>query len=385
MAMSLSNAVGYLAVDLYDQLRHARTKRHTNVICSPLSMAAALAMTLGGARAKTAEELYAVLRAKEGRTHQFFASFMHKLSSTDRNADISIANRLYCDERLAVQASYMEFLNAHYGSEIIPVDFANKCENVRAEINQWVKTMTDPLMMNVLARDSISPSTSVLLVSAMHFTGIWESPFLASSTSRQDFHLSTKHKVKVDMMYQKQDFAVSHSAVLKARAIELPYHGRRTSMIILLPDEIEGLHHLEHHLSVPALLDLLGGLKDLSDVKLSVPKLVVNQCLSYKSILTTMGITELFSESCDLSGIFNDAKPQISDVVHKSFLRIDEEGTEGASATAAMICGSTGLARGPPVDFVVNHPFMLLVAHNKPDVILFVGSVRKPEKLEDIC
>ncbi|KAH9376045.1 hypothetical protein HPB48_018169 [Haemaphysalis longicornis] len=385
MAKSLSNAVGYLAVDVYDQLRRARTKKHSNVICSPLSLAAALAMTLGGARAKTAEELYAVLRAKEGRTHQFFASFMLKLTSQDASPDINIVNRIYSDERLVIQASYKEFLNTHYGSEIIPVDFANKYESVHAEINQWVKIMTDQLMKNFLPRDSISPSTSVLLVSAMHFSGTWESPFLARSTSRQDFHFSTKHKVKVDMMYQKQDFAVSHSAVLKARAIELPYRGRKSSMIILLPDDIEGLHHLERHLSMPALLDLLGGLNDLSDVKLSVPKLVVHQCQSYKSVLTTMGITELFSDSCDLSGIFTEAKPKISDVVHKAFLRIDEEGTEGASATAAMICPTTGLARGPPVDFVVDHPFMLLVVHTKPDVVLFVGSVRKPEQIENVC
>ncbi|KAH7972808.1 hypothetical protein HPB52_017362 [Rhipicephalus sanguineus] len=182
------------------------------------------------------------------------------------------------------------------------------------------------------------------------------------------------------MMCQKQAFAISQNDELRVRAIEMPYRGGRSSMVVLLPNEIDGLSHLEHHLSHCKLSNILAGLKESPNVEVTMPKLLLQQCLRLKDTLTAMGANDLFSAKCDLSGMFRSGSPVVSDMVHKVYLRVDEDGTEPAVATPAMAMESSvsSPTTMEKTDFVVDHPFMLLVLKSKSDVIIFMSSVRHP-------
>ncbi|KAL3205201.1 hypothetical protein MRX96_011105 [Rhipicephalus microplus] len=152
--------------------------------------------------------------------------------------------------------SYVTFLKSTYVSTIVSVDFEKHSDTVRGEINDWVKTVTESKIADLLAPGSVGPSTGVLLVNAVYFRGLWESPFPACFTSRRDFNVNSR--TKVDMMCQKQAFAIPRNDDLGVRAIEMPYRGGRSSMVVVLPYEIDGLSHLEHHLSHGKLSNILG-------------------------------------------------------------------------------------------------------------------------------
>lgn len=381
MPKSLSRMVVRFSVDLHKELLHSRKDKKENVTSSPFMITAALSMTFAGARENTADELLAVLRGKDEKLHENFASFMPKLSSHSHKLQFHVANRIYSDEKFPVVEEYATLVNSTYASTIQSVDFEKRSEAVRGEINDWVKVVTESKIVDLLAPGSVNPTTNVLLINAVYFKGLWESPFPASSTSRRDFNVDSKTKVQVDMMCQKQEFAISHSEELGVRAIEMPYRGGRTSMIILLPDEIEGLSHLEHHLSHCKLSNIVADLKETPNVEVIMPKLLLHQCLYLKDTLVAMGVNDLFSGKCDLSGMFKTGNPVVSEMIHSVYLQIDEDGTDAAVATPAVAAASTTTvspAATQKTEFVVDHPFMLLVLKSKSDVILFMSSVRHP-------
>lgn len=378
MPKHLSRMIVHFSMDLHRELLKSRHDKLENIVSSPYSIATSLSMMLFGARGNTAEELLAVLHARDEKVHDQFASFLPKLSSHSHKLQFHAANRIYSDLKFPVIDECTAFLNSTYSSTIVSVDFQNNSESIRAQINDWVKEVTESKITDLLAPGTVGPSTSVILVNAIYFRGFWESPFPATNTSRRDFNFNANTKVQVDMMSQKQDFAIAHSDELSARAIEMPYKGGRASMVILLPDAVDGLSHLEHHLTHSKLSAILADFKETPNVQLSMPKLLLQQSFSLKDTFLAMGVSDLFSAKCDLSGMFKTGNPSVSDIIHKVYLQVDEEGTEAAAATAVMGCGSSGPGATQTTEFTVDHPFMLFILRSKSDVVLFMSSVRHP-------
>ncbi|XP_075721840.1 iris-like [Rhipicephalus microplus] len=376
MPKSLSRMIVRFSVDLHRELVRSRRDKRENVTSSPFSIAAALAMTLAGSRGNTGDELLAALRGKDGKLHEHFASFLPKLSSHSHKLQYYFANRIYCDLTFPVAEEYVTFLKLTYVSTIVSVDFEKRSETVRGEINDWVKTVTESKIADLLAPGSVGPSMGVLLVNAVYFRGLWESPFTACSTSRRDFNVNSRTKVRMNMMRQKQAYSISRNDDLGVRAIEMPYRGGRSSMVVLLPNEIDGLSHLEHHLSHGKLSNILADLKETPDVEVTMPKLLLQQCLYLKDTLTAMGVNDLFSAKCSLSGMFKSGSPVVSNMVHKVYLRVHEDGTDHAVSTPAMAMASSPPTTTQKTDFVVDYSFMLLVLKRESDVVIFMSSVR---------
>ncbi|KAH6931006.1 hypothetical protein HPB50_021317 [Hyalomma asiaticum] len=368
MPKHLSRMIVHFSIDLHRELLKTQDK-HDNIIYSPSNIAAGLSMALAGARGNTAEELLAVIRTRDENVHENFASFLPKLSSHCQKLQFRAANRIYSDTKFSVADECAAFLNTTYSSTIVSVDFQNNSETVRAQINDWVKEVTESKITDLLA-----PGT----VNAIYFRGLWESPFPVDKTSRRDFNVDASTKIQVDMMTQEKEFAIAHSDELAARAIELPYRGGRASMVILLPDAVDGLSHMERHLSHHKMSAILADLKETPNVQLSMPKLSLEQSFSLKNTLKAMGINDLFSEKCDLSGMFKTGNPSVSDMIHKVYLQVSEEGTEPAAGKAAAAAEPTDSGAPKKTEFTVDHPFMLFVLRGKSDVLLFMSTVRKP-------
>lgn len=199
--------------------------------------------------------------------------------------------------------------------------------------------------------------------------------FLTEATQPRDFRVDLKTTIQVDMMYHEGDYRMSRSDELKVQALEIPYQGGKTSMVVLLPDDVEGLSYLGEHLSADALAELLRNLSVSPEIQLSLPKFKVEQSIDLEDSLKALGVKDLFTSAADLSGISPKTELRVSKFIHKAFIEVDERGTEAAAATEASICCDFAYEEA---EFVVDRPFMFLIRCHDPDYIFFVGSVRRP-------
>uniref|UniRef100_A0A131YFY9 Serpin B n=1 Tax=Rhipicephalus appendiculatus TaxID=34631 RepID=A0A131YFY9_RHIAP len=380
-AAKATNPLGYsllhFSVDLYKQLTCKSNHSGGNVFCSPFSISAALSMALAGARNTTAKQLADVLHVDSEEIHRQFSGFISKLPGYAPDVKLHVANRMYSEKTFPVLDSYLSILRDCYDSTIESVDFRNNFDNVRRNVNAWVEQATQSKIRDLLQPGSVDSLTTLILVNAIYFKGLWKSQFNVNHTRLTGFHLDSNSKTPVHMMYEKSDFNMAHNMALEATALEIPYRGGKTSMVVLLPDKIEGLSTLEEALSAEKLTQILMDLQNCTDVKLYLPRFKFEQMIYLKQTLAAMGIEELFSlASADLTGISADGNLWATEVVHKAFVEVNEEGTEAAAATA-VVMGFGCSARVMEKKFIVDHPFMFLIRSRDPDIILFMGSVRR--------
>lgn len=369
----LNDSLLDFSIDLYKQLASTNNSSE-NIVFSPFSISAALYMALAGARNVTAKQLADVLHVNGDEVHQNFFSFRSKLTGLAPGVKLRVANRMCTDETLPVLDSYGALIRDSYGATLETVDFKNDFENVRRRINAWVEQVTETKIRDLLPRGSVNSLTKMILVNAVYFKGLWECQFEPALTERSDFHLDKRNTTKVDMMYKEDDYKMGHDNDLAVTALEIPYKSGKASMVILLPDDIEGLAQLEERLTFAKMSHLLKCLTLDIDVQLGIPKFTLEQTVNLKQTLYAMGIEDFFTEAADLKGIFEKYNVPVSEVFHKTFVEVNEEGTEAASATALDMCDCAALDQ---TLFIVNRPFMFFILSYDPKAVLFMGSVRR--------
>ncbi|KAL3228799.1 hypothetical protein MRX96_023702 [Rhipicephalus microplus] len=245
----LNDSLLDFSIDLYKQLASTNNSSE-NIVFSPFSISAALYMALAGARNVTAKQLADVLHVNGDEVHQNFFSFRSKLTGLAPGVKLRVANRMCTDETLPVLDSYGALIRDSYGATLETVDFKNDFENVRRRINAWVEQVTETKIRDLLPRGSVNSLTKMILVNAVYFKGLWECQFEPALTERSDFHLDKRNTTKVDMMYKEDDYKMGHDNDLAVTALEIPYKSGKASMVILLPDDIEGLAQLEERLDL---------------------------------------------------------------------------------------------------------------------------------------
>uniref|UniRef100_A0A023FKT4 Putative serine proteinase inhibitor n=1 Tax=Amblyomma cajennense TaxID=34607 RepID=A0A023FKT4_AMBCJ len=374
MAEDLSSATLAFSLNLHRQLLAATSGSGKNVVFSPFSIATALSMTLAGARGRTAEEIAAVLHTgKLKDVHTNFSEFLAKISGLAPDVTLEVANRLYCEKTYSILEEYTGALKKFYGSGVEPANFKTEAEQARLAVNAWVEKTTKSKIKDLLPSGTVDYDTALVLVNAVYFKGLWQEPFNPRRTSQKHFHTSKDKTKNVDMMRREGEYRMCEKCDdLKASAIEIPYKGGKTSMLILLPYDVEGLTDLEAALTPSKVADVLKCLGSTKTVKLSLPRFKVEQAVNLKDTLSSMGVKELFAETADLSGIDGKQELSVSAAIHKAFVEVNEEGTEAAAATAMPAANSCEITP----KFTVDHPFMFLIRSHNPDIVLFLGSVR---------
>lgn len=374
MSADLTTAIVAFTLDLYKQLLSESSGETKNIVVSPFSIAAALSMTLAGAKGNTAAEITNVLHTKDDMIHAHFANFFAKVATYAPDVTLDVANRMYTEHTFKVLESYLTTLKKFYDSTVVPVDFKNNAEAARLAVNAWVEETTKSKIKDLLPSGVVGCDTALVLVNAIYFKGLWKTQFNPKVTSLQEFYTSKELSKQVHMMYKQSHFKINtECSDLNANAIEIPYKGGKTSMVILLPHEIDGLPKLEAALTPSKLSDVLKGLYSTT-VDLSLPRFKIEYSIDLKRTLSAMGVKDLFTDNAaDLSGIDGQRDLVISAAIHKAFVEVNEEGTEAAAATG-MVAMARCAIMGIP--FSVDHPFMYFIRSHDPDVILFAGSVR---------
>lgn len=366
------------ALDLYNQLHN----QQGNLFFSPYSISTALAMTYAGANGQTATEMAQVLHftLKQERLHSAFAALNVRLNPSDQQEyQLSVANRLWGQKGYSFLDTFLKLTRSLYRSELEQVDFIRDSEQSRRTINRWVTENTQHKIQDLIPEGFLGPSTRLVLTNAIYFKGAWASQFNPQDTKDKPFSITTNQQVNVPTMYQEA--ALPYVDLGNLQVLELPYGNgssdveSRLSMVILLPKKVEGLAELEQQLTSDNLVQWLSSLgDDHGNVQIWLPKFKVISEFELKQALSKMGMAIAFDRKlADFSGMTGKRELFISKAIHKTFMNVNESGTEASVATGAVIA-----ARGGSGTFRADHPFLFLIRDTKSGSILFLGRVVNP-------
>ncbi|KAM6953367.1 leukocyte elastase inhibitor-like [Aplochiton taeniatus] len=309
---------------------------------------------------------------------------MAELNKAGAPYALSLANRLYGEQSYQFVQDFLGDTKKHYNAELESVDFVNNSETARVNINSWVEKQTQDKIKNLLAKGVLDNLTRLVLVNAIYFKGHWDLQFQEAYTKEAPFRISKLQNANkpVKMMYQKSKFPLTFIPEAKCQILELPYKGKDLSMLIMLPNEMEdsttGLEKLEKELTYTNFVEWTGPDRmHRVEVEVGLPRFKMEETYDLKEVLTRMGMVDAFDNArCDFSGMSPVKDLFLSKVVHKAFVEVNEEGTEAAAATAAiMMCCSMPIS---PPTFIADHPFLFFIRHNPTQSILFAGRYCSP-------
>jgi serpin B len=361
------------ALDLYGHLR----ARPGNLFFSPHSIRTALGMTYAGARGQTAAEMARALHFNlpPERLHPALGALVRDLSGTDkkRGYQLNIANALWAQKDYTFLPEFLKLIHDQYHAALEELDFAGNTEQARKTINDWVEKQTQDKIKDLLPPGVLDSRTRLVLTNAIYFKGTWASPFKKNYTHDAPFHLAAKQDVNVPMMNQKESFPYFQGD--RFQVLELPYAGKDLSMVIFLPKEVDGLADFEKNLTAEKLAGWLGRLRE-QEVVVSLPRFKVTAEFSLKDTLSSMGMAQAFSSAADFSGMDGKLDLWLSNVIHKAFVDVNEEGTEAAAATGVIVAAKAVLRE---TVFRADHPFLFLIRERRSGSILFQGRVVNPQ------
>jgi len=368
------------ALDLYQVLR----ERNGNLFLSPHSISTALAMTYAGARGETATQMADTLHFNlpQERLHAAFNALDLALEPNDEPSGevhpftLNIANSLWGERSYTFLPEFLDLLARNYGAGMRLTDFAGQPEASRRKINDWVAEQTEDKIQNLIRAGLITPDTRLVLVNAIYFNAPWLYPFEEELTEDASFMLLDGSEVTVPMMRWAEPENVGYLRGEGFQAVELPYQAGDARMLILVPDE-GSFASFEAGLTAEQIKAIVDNLS-YESVRLSLPKFSFESQFELKEILAAMGMPAAMDPSqADFSGMDGTRNLSISEVVHKAFVDVDEEGTEAAAATAVIMV-EAAMPLDQAIEVTVDRPFITLIRDTETGALLFVGRVMNP-------
>uniref|UniRef100_A0A4W5LBC2 Thyroxine-binding globulin n=1 Tax=Hucho hucho TaxID=62062 RepID=A0A4W5LBC2_9TELE len=330
------------AYSLYNQLVAQPDNQGKNVFFSPLSVSLALAALSVGAKGQTHQQLFTGLGFNSSlltqeQVDQAFQTILTQLNQKV-GVNLTVGSALFLQNTFTPRPEFLEDLKSFYLSEGVTVDFTNTAKAIDT-INTY------------LVKD-LDPTTVMYLLSYIYFKGKWEIPFNPEDTKEDTFRVDENTTVPVQMMSMKKRFSVYYDQEISTSILHLRYNNS-VSMMLVLPEK--GLKAREHHVYVP--------------------KLSITTTYSLKDILSGIGMPDIFSDRADFSGISEELKVAVSEVVHQASLDVDEAGATAAAATGVVLMPNS--YRHTPV-LKFDRPFMVFVMDRETKSILFMGKIINP-------
>lgn len=374
---ALSEGNHRLTLDLF----WAGVESGQNGMISTLSIRSAFAMLYEGARGITGQEMADVLYFDTDKSVLHTAMNALDLAlegralepSSDQGAvKVSIANAYWGQAGLSWQPDFLDTLAVNYGAGIYALDFAEQPEVSRQRINQWVENKTNNKIKDLIPEGSIKRDTLNVLTNAIYFQAPWASPFLDIGAKRDGFTRLDGSTVSPKMMNSIS--RLKYAEEEGWTAVELPYRGRELSMVLIVPDH-QTYTEFEAGIDV-AQLAAITDVMQPAQVELTLPKFSFETEMGLKNVLSSLGMATAFSNGADFGGILEGGGLKVDEAFHKTFVAIDEQGTEAAAATA-IIGVPTSV---PQIDYSleVDRPFLFLIRDLETDVWLFFGRVVDP-------
>lgn len=368
-----NNAFGW---DLYEEL--AQTE-DGNIFISPASISGAFGLLYPGAVGDTAAQMEERLGFQGGMTGfpADLKQFNHELTETHENATLTIANAVWVNKKRRLNAEYADAMRTQVGAKIEAMNF-KKPKQTAETINAWVEDNTNDRIKNLVPAGAIKDGLAIVLTNAVWFYADWQEPFSEQATETKKFY-APDGEIDVEMMQQRAD--VQHVKSRQYSAIDLGYEGDDFTMTIILPKNKDGLDQVTKSMTAKRLEELLTRIDSAPTklVEIKLPKAKIEAGYSLQDPLMATGLTTLF-DAPEIPHL-TDTPVGVSGVFHKTFLEINEKGTEAAAATAIMgvtVSGRVGPKPPKPIIFNVEHPYLIVLRDKATGVIVFIGHIENP-------
>ncbi len=360
-------------LDLFKNIYAA--ERSKNIFISPTSISTALTMALNGAKGGTYTEMHNMLKYDNltlDQVNHSYQSILNLLPNLDPNVNMDIANSIWYDQGFSVKNDFLSVNSEFLNSEVIDLDFKDPASV--GVINGWVNEKTHEKIPTIL--DQISSDAVMFLINAIYFKGDWRFTFPEELTQEAPFYPTSGNAVDVDMMTFDGKVTLPYFSNDLFQAVDLPYGDSIYSMSVILPNDGVEMDAVVDYLT-PDHWDALAGDYEDTEIIFSMPKLKIKYDKMLNQNLQELGMQKAFTGNADFSKL-SDIGVYISFVKHKSFLEINEVGTEAAAVT---IIGIETTSVGPPSPLVrLNKPYLLAIRENKTNSLFFIGYIYNPNE-----
>ncbi|XP_049951516.1 ovalbumin-related protein X-like isoform X2 [Schistocerca serialis cubense] len=363
----VSEANEKFCFDLYKAL----CKTTGSFLYSPYGLEVALSLVYLGAKERTAKEVADTLHLPPDKKTILdgLSDLLQSIKCTD-GFMLHTASKMYIHNKFTIMESFLADA-VRLLAEAELVDFENEPDKARTIANEWVQKKTDNKIKNFIADGALDPMTCLVLINAVYFKGKWEHPFSKHSTFPMPFYMSSSQSKEVSMMQQEREFMYANLPELEAQILELPYQGNQLSMLVILPNQIDGINELENKIMKVNLHQISDKLYPMK-VNVLLPKFNIEKEMQLDEILKQLGMKEIFDEKlANLSGIIGSSLLCVSQIFHKAFIEVSEEGTEAAAASGVMCRQKRSLQE--VISFTADHPYLFFVLHKDSNTVLFCG------------
>ncbi|MBS0661462.1 MAG: serpin family protein [Verrucomicrobia bacterium] len=390
-----AEAINALGLDLLGRLEPG------NALLSPYSIQCALAMTYAGADGATREEMRRVLHypTSEAALHEALGRLNAALQEIARASvqraeaakkyggprepiAFQLANRLFGEKTYTFKADYLELVRSKYAAPLQAMDFRGAADQACREINAWVEAQTNQRIKNLLP--SLSADARLVLVNAVYLKAPWAKEFSTYSTAPRPFHVNGGAAQDRPTMLRQANFG--YRKLSNCAAVTVPYAGEELQFLALVPDQVDGLAEVERSLNAALLAECAAA--PATDVILELPKFRLEpDRLALADALGGLGMKTAFDQpkgSADFSRMAPRTPADylfISAIFHKTFLALDERGTEAAAATAVVMAAGSAAPRPKPkpIELKIDRPFLFAIQHRASGSCLFLGRVTDPK------
>ena len=330
-------------------------------------MTTALSIAYEGSSGNTQKEMQDVLQLPDTDSRRASFAALYNNFNTNKEYEFSSANALWIQKDFPILDSYKSDIIKYYGAHAENVDFVNDYPAAKSKIDSWVSDNTrgkiDKIMPDQKEEDMIA------ITNAVYFKGKWVDAFKKSDTIQEEFRTTTG-KTTAQMMHITKSF--SYAETDQFQAVELPYKGNDLSMILVLPKQ--DVIPIIDQASYEALR------KEMSfeSVELSLPKFKLEETYNMIPTMKKLGIQDAFTPNADFSGMDGRKDLYIGSITHKTYVNVDEEGTEAAAATKIGMMEMSARAPSRPIVFKADHPFMFVIQEKSTGAIIFMGRLSDP-------
>jgi serpin B len=358
-----------------DVLQKLAEEEDGNIFISPYSIFTALSMTYEGARGNTADEMANVLHLPDKDRERLgsFAKVQNDINKGSTEYDLSTANAIWPQEGGNFKELFLNTIKQYYYGKVQELDYDTDPEACRKTINDWVENQTKDRIKDLIPRGVIDTLTYLVLTNAIYFKGEWVYEFDEDDTEEKTFH-APSGDVRTDMMHLKveDEDSLPFFENSDMKAVELPYKGDQLSMVLVLP-KTGTIDELVTAMDRDMLEEIEDGLEE-EELDVYIPKFKLETKYSLVPVMKALGMMEAFGDA-DFSGMTDDVPLQISEIIHQTFIEVDEKGTEAAAATA-VVMRETSV--GESYVFNANQPFLYMIRQNDTGNILFMGTMKDP-------
>jgi len=345
-----------------------------NLFISPLSISLALGMTLNGADAGTKDAMRNTLEFNgldQDDINESYRSLLELLGSMDPKVIFDIANSIWYRQGYSVEQDFLSVNRDYFDAQVQALDFASA--SAPDIINRWVNDSTNGKIQKML--NEIPVDAVMYLINAIYFKGIWSNEFEKKMTRDDQFITLSGERIPCRMMHLKEYFKYFETD--QFQAIDMPYGYGDFSMTILLPQDGVNINDFISNISNDDWNMWMSRFSSREGT-IEMPKFTMEYEASLNDVLKSLGMAIAFTPGqANFSKINKENNLFISNVKHKSYVKVDEEGTEAAAATSVEI--SLTSVRSTNFYMRVDRPFLFAIRENRSQTILFIGKMMQPE------